>query len=293
MATWKGQSRGGTLGNKIFLLLLKNFGIAPAYWLLRFVALYYFLFSHGSNRHIHFYFRKIKGFGRVRSRLAVYRNYYIFGQVLIDKVAILSGLKEKYAFELGDEEELRKMADGGLIISAHVGNWEMAPRLSDRIERTFNVVMLDAEHRRIKAMLEEAITERKMNIIPIRDDLSHMVLISQALGRNELIAMHGDRFLEGMKTMEAKFLGHDARFPEGPFSLAARLGVAVSFAFVMKDGPRKYHFYATPAKSYAGLGKKGARQALEDYVSALEGALGRHPEQWFNYYGFWNELAIQ
>lgn len=292
MAEWEGKTRGGSLGYRIFILTLKHLGLNPAYFLLRFVAAYYFLFARKSNRHIRHYFRNVLCYPSGKARWAVYRNYYIFGQVLIDKVAILSGLKDKYHFDTGDEAELLKMTEGGLVISAHVGNWEMAPRLSDRIDRVFNVLMFDAEHRKIKAMLDDVMTERQMKVIPISEDLSHLILIRQALDNHELVALHGDRFLEDMKTLTMRFLGHPARFPEGPFYLAARLGVPVTFAFVMRDGPRRYRFYATPPRNYAiPKGKRITESELmpilQDYVKELEKMLHQYPEQWFNYYGYW------
>ena len=292
MAAWQGKTRGGTLGYRIFIFTLQKLGLSPAYFLLRFVAAYYFLFSRTSSKHIYHYFHSVLGYAPLRARLAVYRNYYLFGQVLIDKVAILSGLKDKFSFEIGDEENLRNMTEGGLIISAHIGNWEMAPRLSDRIDRVFNVLMLDAEHQKIKEMLEAVMTERRMRVIPIKDDLSHLILIRQALSDRELIAMHGDRFMEGMKTLRATFLGRKALFPEGPFYLAARFNVPVSFAFVMKNGPRSYRFFASEARKYSipkgkRISEEDFRPILEDYTGELQKILRIYPEQWFNYYGFW------
>jgi predicted LPLAT superfamily acyltransferase len=152
--------------------------------------------------------------------------------------------------------------------------------------------MLDQEHRQIKDYLESIMEERNINIIPLKDDLSHLIAIRQALDRGELIAIHGDRFLDGMKTLKAKFLGKNALFPEGPFYLALRMNAPVSFAFAMKEGSVHYHFYATPPKTYdLPVGKRISEEqlmpVLNDYIQALETILKKYPEQWFNYYEFW------
>jgi hypothetical protein len=50
MAKWEGKSKGTVLGHKIFVFILNHLGLKPAYIVLRFVALYYFLFARKSNR---------------------------------------------------------------------------------------------------------------------------------------------------------------------------------------------------------------------------------------------------
>jgi len=294
MATWQGKTRGGLLGHQIFFIILRYLGLKPAYFLLRFVSSYYFIFSRKSNRHIYAYYKDIHHYSSFRARKAVYRNYYRFGQILIDKVAIYSGLVDKFTFDLEDEKHLAAMNNGGFMISAHIGNWEMAGKKSDRIDKTMNLVMLDAEHQRIKHYLDTVMKERNFRVIPLKDDLSHLIAIRQALDKGELIAIHGDRYLEGMKTLTAEFFGKEARFPEGPFYLALRMDAPVSFAFAMKEGPSHYHFYATPPKKYdIPAGKRISSEylipVLKDYIEALEIMLSKYPEQWFNYYQFWEE----
>lgn len=294
MAGWHGKTRGTLLGHRIFIFILRHFGLNPAYFLLRFVSFHYFVFSRRSNRHIYRYFRDIHHYTPIKARRAVYRNYYVFGMILIDKVAIYSGLAEKFTFDLEEEKHLAAMDKGGFMISAHIGNWEMAGKKSDRIEKTMNLVMLDAEHRRIRQYLDSVMEERNIRIIPLKDDLSHLITIRQALDHGELIAIHGDRFMQGAKTLEADFMGKKATFPEGPFYLALRMNSPVSFAFAMKAGRKHYHFYATPPVKYnIPQGKRITTEDLEpvlrDYIAALEKMLERYPEQWFNYYSFWSE----
>lgn len=292
MATWQGKTRGGLLGHQIFVFTLRYLGLTPAYLLLRLVSFYYFIFSKKSNRVIYQYFREIHQYPPCRAHRAVYRNYYTFGQILIDKVAIYAGMADKFVFELEDEKHLAAMNQGGFMISAHIGNWEMAGKKSDRIDKTMNLLMLDEEHQRIKDYLESVMKERNIRIIPLRDDLSHLIGIRKALDDGELVAIHGDRYREGAKTITVNFMGREAKLPEGPFYLAIRMGAPVSFAFAMKAGKKRYHFHATPPKTYplpAGrrISEEDLKPILQDYVKAVEAMLKQYPEQWFNYYDFW------
>jgi predicted LPLAT superfamily acyltransferase len=294
MASWQGKTRGGVLGHLIFIYILKYLGLSPAYFLLRFVSFYYFVFSRRSNRIIRKYFREMQHYSPGRARWAVYKNYYTLGQILIDKVAIYSGLEDKFTFDLEDEKHLAAMNEGGFMISAHIGNWEMAGKKSDRIHKTLNLLMLDEEHQKIKDLLESVMKERNIRIIPLKDDLSHLIEIRRVLDEHELVAIHGDRFRDGARTITANFMGREAKFPEGPFYLALRMGAPVSFAFAMKSGSKRYHFHATPPKAYPmsegkRIREEHLRPILEDYIAAVEQMVKKYPEQWFNYYEFWEK----
>jgi len=293
MSTWKGKTRGGLLGYQIFVLTFKFLGLNATYILLRFVALYYFLFAWKSNKYIYKYFREIQGYGKIKSFFRIYSNYFIFGQVLIDKVAGMAGYNHKFSYDFEGEEYLRQMKEGGLLISAHIGNWEIAGNLLQRLDTPFNIVMFDEEHQKIKNLLDEVMKEKQVKIIVLKDDLSHIIEIKNALKNQELIAIHGDRFVEGSKTIEMEFMGKKALFPEGPFYLAAKFKAPVSYVFAMKESKFHYHFYATPSKVYdtppRKINEEILKPLLKDYINAFEKALKRHPNEWFNYYKFWKD----
>ncbi len=292
MATWKGQTRGGVAGHRIFIFILKNFGIRFTYLFLHFVVTYFVLFSAKSRKPIFHYFHKILGYGKFKSFRYVYKNNYMLGQVLIDKVAMLAGYFSKFTFDFEGEENIRKMAagEGGLLIGAHIGNWEIAGQLLERIDTKVHILMLEAEHEKIKQLLDNVMTKRTMHIIPIKDDLSHLILMKKALENNEIITMHADRFLEGAKTVTKTFLGYPAKFPEGPFYLAVKYNKPVIFVSAEKETATHYHLSATKAY-YPDIKTSSPKeiidQLLDLYIRNLEKILADYPEQWFNYYYFW------
>lgn len=291
MPLWQGKSKGTTLGYRIFVGVLKNFGVFPAYFLLRFVAFYYFLFSYNSSKHILDFFYKRMKYGKMKALSSLYKNYYLFGQSLIDKIVVMSGIRNRFTFDFDGEENLRKMVSdqqGGLLLSAHLGNWEIAGHLLKRLGTKINIVMFDGEHRQIKKYLDKVTGERNVNVIVIRNDISHIYEISDAFRNKELVCMHADRFVEGNKTISTDFLGENARFPIGPFILAAKFKVPVSFVFAMKETATHYHFFASDIKDYSGLEKDAVPgQILKDFAGSMEKKVKQYPEQWFNYYNFW------
>src|SRR5690349_15025470 len=120
MPEWQGQSKGTPLGYRIFVWICTNLGLAPAYFVLRFVAGYYFLFSFKSTGIIYQYFRKRHAFSVLSSLGKTYRNNYLLGQTLIDKMVAYAGFKTSFTFDFDGEENLRAMAKlgrGGILLS--------------------------------------------------------------------------------------------------------------------------------------------------------------------------------
>ena len=293
MASWEGRSKATPLGYRIFVGILKVFGLQPAYALLRVVALYYFLFSMESTSHLYQYFHRRLGYPKWKAFGSIYRNYFVFGQTLIDKVAVMAGLRVPFTYDFVGEHYLRQMVaegKGGMLLSAHIGNWEIAGHLLKRLDTTINVVMYDGEQEQIKAYLESVTGSRNFNLILIGENLSHIYAINEALAKNELVCMHADRFLEGNKTLSATLLGAPARFPAGPFLLASVLNVPVSYVYAFKETSRHYHLYASePAWYNQGTKQERKEKALTDFVAATEKSIHQYPVQWFNYYDFWKQ----
>ncbi len=295
MATWEGKTRGGVAGYRFFIFLLQTAGLRFSYFFLNFVVVYFVFFAPKARNPILYYFRNILNYNYFKSLRFTFKNFYRLGQVLLDKVTLLAGLKHPFTFDFDGENYLHEMAanEGGFLIGAHIGNWEIAGQLLDRIDTKVHILMVEAEHQKVKQLLDNVMTEKRMDIIAIKDDYSHLYEIREALQKNEIIALHGDRFIEGSKTLTGTLLGHPAEFPYGPFFLPVKYGKPVSFVSAIKETNTHYHFYATKPKLYtASRDKKSQEDKISEMLTAytreMEGILQLAPEQWFNYYYFWN-----
>jgi predicted LPLAT superfamily acyltransferase len=294
MPRWQGKSKGTPLGYRIFVFVVKTFGLAPAYLLLRFVAFYYLLFSWSSSKHIYRYFRHFHHYPPLKSYFSIYSNYFIFGQTLLDKIVVMAGIDNKFTYEFDGEDNLRdivKGGRGGILLSAHVGNWEAAGHLLRRLDTRINVVMYDGEHQQIKEYLQKVTGGRNLNVILIRPDMSHVYAMGEALQKNELICLHADRFLEGNKTILRNFLGEEAQFPQGPFLLSSSFKVPVSVVFAFKESSTHYHFYGSKTIERSSDESKVdfMDRLLTCFVNELEQKVKMYPQQWFNYFNFWGK----
>ncbi len=291
MAQWDGKSRGAVIGYKIFIFLIKNLGVRSAYILLYFVAFYFLIFSYKGTKASFYYFHNRLGFSRCSSIWKVYKNYFVFGQTIIDKVTISAGIKNKFTFEHDGGEaiiELLKAKKGGILISAHVGNFEIANYFFNEMEDSshINLVTTDKEHRAIKEYLESISLKNNLKYIIVSEDLSHIFEINNALNNNELVCFTGDRYFEGSKVLSEKLLGKEAKFPAGTFLIGSRLNVPVLFVYVMKETSNHYHLFTRKAN----FKKRDAQDLLKSYTKSIEWILQKYPYQWFNYFDFWNDI---
>lgn len=157
---WQGRSRGGRTGYEIFVFLIRHSGVRTAYCLLAFVALYFIPAAPRSTADIWRYARKILGYGPLKSALFIYRNYFSFGKSIIDRVAISSGLSDRFHYKFEGYEALLEALDGNrgaIVISAHFGNWAAGEPFFRQGNTKMSLVMYDNEHADIKEVLEETV----------------------------------------------------------------------------------------------------------------------------------------
>ena len=117
--------------------------------------------------------------------------------------------------------------------------------------------------------------DKQFDIIYIKDDMSHIYEINEALKNKEFICIHGDRFVSKEQTFGLNFLGADARFPVGVFSIPLIYNVPVTFVFAVKESSSQYHFFATEPKYYSRENSQKQRKELAkeiavEYAANLE-----------------------
>lgn len=287
---WEGKSKGTVLGYKIFIFFIKKLGVRAAYSLLIFVAFYYFLFAGKSTGSIFRYFKNRLNYKFPRSIISIYKSYFIFGKTIIDKAAISSGLKDQFTYECDGMETIVELLDkqeGGIMISAHLGNFEVAEFFFAEIDTRsqISLVTTDAEHRNIKEYMEKVTVRSNIKFIIVREDMSHIFELNNALSNGEMVCFTGDRYMKGSKVLTESLLGKTAQFPAGPFMLASRMNVPVLFVYVMKETDKHYHLYSRKAQ----FKNRDAQGLLKEYTQSLEWMLSKYPLQWFNYFDFWEK----
>src|SRR5574344_871643 len=100
----------------------------------------------------------------------------------------------------------------------------------------------------------------------------------------------GDRIFGSPRYVECDFFGSKAKFPLGPFVLAVQRNVPAIAIFVMKTSTMKYniHIRQLIVDEPCADKKERVKKLAQKFASTVEEIIRIYPEQWFNYYEFWN-----
>ena len=225
----------------------------------------------------------------LRSCWLAYRNHCLFSQVVIDKFAMYAGKSFDVAIEGTDRFKELEQQDAGFVqLSSHIGNYEIAGYTLRSTRKEIHAIVYSFEKESVMNNRNSMFSKTNVSMIALKEDMSHLFEIDEALCRGDIISFPSDRHMEGTRCLEAEFLGKEAQFPQGPFSVATMRGVDVLAVNVMKEGLRKYRIYLTPlAYDKTASRKEQIRQLCQAYVAELEDKVRRYPTQWFNFFDFW------
>jgi KDO2-lipid IV(A) lauroyltransferase len=232
-----------------------------------------------------------------RVRAARRQMIRLFGYSWIDLFR-LSQLGPQAAFaEVGEIvgrehlEQARSNANGVILLTAHLGCWEMGGVFLKHLGLPLSVVYVPdafADVEEARRRLREVSGVEEIAIQPGSSLASLPVL--RALRAGRIVAMQGDRDFNDRGAW-ADFLGAPAPFPRGPFHLARMTGAALVPCFIAYSTDLRFSLVLEPPITVGSTADREAdvREAISRWVPVLEGAVRRWPTQWFTFYDFWPE----
>jgi predicted LPLAT superfamily acyltransferase len=292
---WSGRTRGGYFGNWFFVQLIRKLGVRWAYGFLIFVAAYFTLANPRGYRNSKDFLRRVLGPKPFwKWPLLVYRHFFSFGVTLLDRLAVIMGRAKIECTHEGEVlfKDYLDCGQGVILLGAHVGSWEIGGHLLGRLGKPVNVVVLEKDEARIRHLFDRALASKMFNLITTDGHPLRGIPIAAALRRGEIVALLGDRSFGG-EDVRAPFLGSHARFPAGPYLLAAVTGAPIFQTFVVRERPGHYRFFSFPAKFISREILRAGTAALQphvaEYAARLAEVARQYPFQWFNIYPFWDE----
>jgi len=291
---WSGNTQGLPWMHHLLIGSLKYLNLRFVYLgMAVFVVPFYMLFAHKGYITMYHYFRRRRGYGVGKAFCYVYKNHYRFGQIIIDRFATYAGLHFQVkldGFELF--ERLNDQPGGFMIVSCHVGNYEMAGYVFQAPKKRFNALVFSGEAKAVMENRSRMFLSNNIRMVPALEDMSHVFVMNSALANGEIVSLPGDRIYGSPRFVECSFLGAKAHFPLGPYAMALQREVPTIAIFVMKESPYAYVCYIRQIKAddkpYANRKDKAANLA-QHFAQEMENVLKKYPEQWFNYYEFWND----
>jgi len=286
---WYGKTMGNQQMHEWLIQMLRFIDVRIIYIFVAIFVIPFFLIFNPSCGITYRYFRKRIGFGRLKSAWKTYVNHCLFGQVVVDKFAMFAG--KKFVVETDGYEHFVNLAsqeEGFIQLSAHFGNYEIAGYTLVADRKQMNALVFAGEKEEVMRNRSKMFEGTNISMIPIKQDMSHLFLIDNALQKGEIISMPADRILGSPRYLEHPFLGEKARFPMGPFSLATMRGLNVLSVNVVKTSLTKYKAFIVPLNYDKHATRKAQITELANaYVTELESKVRQNPEQWYNYFEFW------
>ena len=259
-------------------------------WLGQWVALLVFAFSNKDRGNLSRNFALVMGkpchHPDVRKAVkSVFLNYarymvdfFLFPQLAPHKVkSYFSTIKGRDTLDAA-----LARGKGVLLVSAHIGNWEIGGNLLRVFGYPLTVVGLPHNSAQTNALVRHLRSARGMDIIEVGDSAFSVVEILNALRANRIVAMVGDQDHLG-SGQAVRFLGHRLRMPAGPVVLAMMSGAALIPTFVLEkpDGTYSGILEHPMPIDTQGDRDQAIQRNLQRLAGVFESYIKQYPEQWY------------
>lgn len=258
------------------------------------VCLYYTVLVPRARRASNDYFRRL---GHEAGFWTAHRHIFRFAQVALDRMYLLSGRTELFEFGRNGSEHIRALVEsgrGGVLLGAHLGSFEAMRAVASANDVRIGILAHNANAQKVRDFLQ-AVSDGKMMLDVIEidpGDPSYIIEVQERIAKGHLIAVLGDRLGINERNVEAPFIDAPARFPAGPFILASVLKCPVVLVFGRFEAPNRYDVFCEPFAEQLVLprGQRDAalRELVARYAARVEHHCRRAPDNWFNFYDFWN-----
>lgn len=291
---WSSKSIGSRFQHGIFYALIRLGGRPAAYLLLRFVVLYYVLFSAAVRaRSLPYLSRRFPRKGRLGRLLDCYRLSYGIGEVLVDRAALGILGTDRVTVSTTERAKVQELVlegKGLIMVTSHVGSWQGAMAALGFVGTPVNLLIHRQEGDLDRHYFEHG-GKSPYRIIDPAGYLGGTLEMMAALKRGEIVCIMGDRAMGSESgTIFAQFLGGPVRFPFSPYKLAAASGAPVAVVFPIKTGTDSYALNLAKVLRIPHQGGRSGepyRPYVEEYVAVLERFVEEHPYQYFNFFDMW------
>jgi predicted LPLAT superfamily acyltransferase len=260
------------------------------------ISTFYFLLFPGRLRNSLRFYRALFPERGFLSRLACsWRQYKSFASLFAERLALERGREPPFESEGWEHlEQADAAGTGGIILTSHVGNWEVAARLFRRRRLRMLIYMGARRDEQVERIQKSEMRAESLEVVSVGDEGGSPLDGLQGLRflkEGGFVAMAGDRlWQQEQRRVTVTFLGRQIAIPQAPFAFAvvARAPLFICFAFKKKDG--SYQISSTPPQrvrpASRGQRAEAIQQAAQRYASLLEEKIRCFPFQWYHFERF-------
>ncbi|TWI74288.1 KDO2-lipid IV(A) lauroyltransferase [Desulfobotulus alkaliphilus] len=174
---------------------------------------------------------------------------------------------------------------GVILITGHIGTWEILPACLERIKLPNNTIYRTMDFKPLDAFFLRARTRLGANMIPLRNSVQK---IHDRLNMGESIAIFIDQNANTKNGTLIDFMGREAYASKGPALLSLATEAAVVPALIAREKDRyKMIFYPEIPLVRTGNPEEDIRINTQRYNKAIEVMVRRYPEQWLWVHDRW------
>jgi KDO2-lipid IV(A) lauroyltransferase len=223
------------------------------------------------------------------------RQFFEYGRHTIDVWKLRSeALVPRVVTVEKDATVLARVRQGGrgfLLVTGHVGNWEMGAvtlRAHDLVPAVVGQPELDPNVQEMRQQLRDRLG---VESIDIGSSMGTAFKVRRSVDAGRAVALLVDRAYPEDEVI-VPFFSRPTPFLRSPALLARFCGCPILPGFFLRNGDGSYfNIWGEPLSADPKLSPdEDARRILSRFAADLEDVIRRHPTQWFNFYRFWDVL---
>jgi len=183
-------------------------------------------------------------------------------------------------------EQALARGKGVILVTAHLGNWELGGAAAALAGYPFLAVALPHKNKEINDFFDGRRNSKGITVAPlgkaVRSCLDH-------LKANKIVVLVGDRDFAENGGVYLDFFGRKARFPEGPAAFALKTGAAILPTFMLRNPDDSFTLRIEKPLEFTPSGnkEKDIQELMYKYIRVFEEYIRRYPDQWYMFRRFW------